>query len=248
MTMAQISDMHAGFGNTEPVFEEAIRQIEAIQPDLLVFTGDFIDDHADPVDYPIENFLMCFPKARLGVYAVMGNHESRRGPQASRRVIERSGLHLLHNRNVCLEGGLWLAGIDDLAEGEPDIEAAMAGVPDDATCIMLSHHPRLIEKMPHRDLFILSGHTHGGQFNLFFPNPKLVCRLHLRCRQVAGWYRNGRSRLYVNRGLGVTGKPYRINCPAEISVFRLVPDPTERRTVHSVTAQERATPELVGQR
>ena len=84
---------------------------------------------------------------------------------------------------------------------------------------MLSHNPRLIEKVRDHDVFILSGHTHGGADRAAVPDPKMVCLFHLHCPQVAGWYTNGRARLYVNRGLGVTGRPFRHNCPAEISVF-----------------------------
>jgi hypothetical protein len=73
-------------------------------------------------------------------------------------------------------------------------------------------------------MLMLSGHTHGGQIVLPFPNPWLICRFHLKTRYVHGWYRLGPAQLYVNRGIGVTGPALfarRFRCAPEISVFRL---------------------------
>jgi predicted MPP superfamily phosphohydrolase len=221
ITVVQLSDLHGGFGNTKPVHDEAIRQIHAIAPDLILLTGDYIDSNPRIKDYPIQDML-CQLKARLGVVASLGNHDHRRGPVGTRKRLEQSGIKVLVNESMTIEGGLHIAAIDDLFEGKPDRAATLRDLPDDATSIVLSHNPRLIEKVRDRDVFILSGHTHGAQIALPFPTPKMVCLFHLHCPQVAGWYKNGRARLYVNRGLGVTGKPFRYHCPAEISVFHLL--------------------------
>ena len=221
--VVHLSDLHGGFGNTRAVHEEAVRQVHAIKPDLILLTGDYIDSKVLGKDYPIQEML-CQLRAPLGVFGSLGNHDHRRGPVGTRRKLEHSGVQLLVNENTPIAGGLHIAGIDDLFEGKPNIAATMRGLPPDATSIVLSHNPRLIEKASKYDVLILSGHTHGGQIALPLPNPKMICMLHLRCPQVAGWYKKGKARLYVNRGLGVTGKPYRYRCPAEISVFRLVPE------------------------
>ncbi len=221
--VAQLSDLHGGFGNTKAVHDEALRQVRAIHPDLILLTGDYIDSNPLIKDYPIQDML-CQLRARLGVIASLGNHDHRRGPVGTRRRLEHAGARVLVNANMQIEGGLWIAGLDDTYEGKPDIAATLLGLPDDATSIVLSHNPRLIEKVADQDVFILSGHTHGGQIALPFPSAKMICQVHLRCPQVAGWYENGRARLYVNRGLGVTGRPFRYRCPAEISVFHLQPE------------------------
>ena len=220
-TFVQISDLHGGYGDTEPVYERAITTVNELQPDYLFFTGDFVDDHAKN-DFPIDSYLRRF-QAKRGKFGCFGNHEHRRGIVGSQKIIEQGEIRLLNNENVCLDGGLRLVVVDELFEGKPDIPVAFAGVSNDETSIVLSHHPRLIERVPERDCLILSGHTHGGQIALPLLTPKLVCLIHLHCRQVAGWYTNGKARLYVNRGLGVTGKPYRRNCPAEIAVFTMQP-------------------------
>lgn len=223
ITVVQLSDLHGGFGNTKAVHDEALRQVHAIKPDLILLTGDFIDSNAMVKRYPIKEML-CQLRAPLGMFAALGNHDHRRGPVGTTRYLEEVGITVLVNQSIRTESGLWIAGVDDLYEGQPDVPATLRDLPSDATSIVLSHNPRLIEKVGDRDIFILSGHTHGGQIALPFPTPKMVCMFHLHCWQVAGWYTNKRTRLYVNRGLGVTGKPYRYHCPAEISVFRLLND------------------------
>lgn len=220
-TFVHLSDIHAGFGNTGPVYEEAVRSVNALEPDLILLTGDYLDDHPDDARFPLKEILLRL-RAKSGIFGSFGNHDHRRGIVGSRRLLEQSQVHPLDNENVELPHGLFLAGVDDLREGRPDIPRTLAGLPNDRTSIILSHHPGLIELIPDRDVLILSGHTHGGQIALPFPSPRLVVKLHLHCNQVAGWYENGMARQYVSRGLGVTGRPFRYRCPAEIGVFRMI--------------------------
>lgn len=223
-TIAHLTDLHGGFGNTEPVYEEAIARVNEAQPDYILFTGDYIDDHARHEDYPIEDVLRRF-QAKRGVFGSFGNHDHRRGVVGTRRKLEQAGVTVLQNEHVRLHNGLYLAGVDDLEEGSPDVDHALEGLPSDATSIVLSHNPRMIERVK-EDLFILSGHTHGGQITFpYILTGKVICWVHLRCKQVAGWYSNGKAREYVSRGVGVTGEPFRVNCPAEVALFRLIPDP-----------------------
>jgi predicted MPP superfamily phosphohydrolase len=221
-TLVHLSDFHAGFGNTDAVFHRAIDEVDALKPDLILLTGDYIDD-AVKGDYPIEAILSRL-HARIGIYGSIGNHDYRRGVVGTRRKLEKAGIRVLKNEGDCVAPGLWIAGVDDDEYGRPDLEAAMRGAPREATAVVLSHNPRVIERSSHHDLVMLSGHTHGGQICPPFPSAKMICLVHLRCRQVAGWYRYGRARLYVNRGIGVTGRPFRYRCPAELAVFKLVPE------------------------
>ncbi len=221
-TFVHLSDIHAGYGNTAAVYEEMVRRVNALEPDLILLTGDYLDDHPDEAQFPLKDILLRL-RAKAGIFGSFGNHDHRRGIVGSRRLLEQSQVHALENKNVELPHGLFIAGVDDLAEGFPDVPRALEGLPADRTSIVLSHHPGLIERIPEKDVLILSGHTHGGQIALPFPPPRLVIKFHLHCNQVHGWYTNGKARQYVNRGLGVTGKPFRYRCPAEIGVFRLLP-------------------------
>jgi len=219
LIIVHLSDIHAGYGNLEAVFDEAITFVNELQPDYLLISGDFIDDHKRD-EYPLPKLLERF-KPRSGVFVSYGNHDHRRGIVTTTRLLEKSGVHILNNSSFRTEQGVWLVGVDDYYEGEPDVCAAFVGVPDDVTTILLTHNPRAFDAVSNRDIIQLSGHTHGGQIALPFPTPSMVVRFHLRCSYVAGWYTKGRARMYVNRGLGVTGKPFRFRCPAEIAVFRL---------------------------
>ncbi|MCW3054051.1 MAG: putative phosphohydrolase [Chthonomonadales bacterium] len=220
-TFVHLSDIHAGFGNTGAVYEEMIQRVNALEPDLILLTGDYLDDHPTDAQFPLKDILLRL-RAKSGIFGSFGNHDHRRGIVGSRRLLQQSQIHALENENFELPHGLVLAGIDDLKEGKPDIPRALTGLPTDRTSIVLSHHPGLIEMVPERDVLILSGHTHGGQIALKFPSPRFVVKFHLHCNQVAGWYSNGKARQYVNRGLGVTGRPFRYRCPAEIGVFRMI--------------------------
>ena len=234
-TFVHLTDLHGGYGNTDPVYEEAISRVNALKPDLLLFTGDYIDDHGEN-DYPMTALLRRF-EARYGSYGSFGNHDHRRGVVGTQRILEQAGVQVLNNANAQVAPGLWVAGVDDYYEGEPDLPRALAGIPDESTAILLSHNPNVLKLARNYNVLMLSGHTHGGQIALPVLTPRIVVGIHLRCAQVAGWYRNGRARLYVNRGLGVTGKPFRYRCPAEIAIFRLVPDPN--RPAAQDVSQER---------
>ena len=225
-TFAHVTDIHAGFADLEKVYAEAVAQVNASEPDYIFFTGDYVDRRTDNPNYPIVELLQSF-RARREVFGCLGNHDHKRGKVLTNKILKRAGVQVLANESVRLDSGLWIAGVDDLHEGAPDLGRTFADLPTEQTSIVLSHNPRLIEQSHGRDIVILSGHTHGGQFNLAFPPPLVICYLHLGCWQVSGWYQRGDSRLYVSRGLGVTGKPYRINCPAEIAIFRMVPHPSD---------------------
>ncbi len=220
--LAHLTDFHAGYGGTDGVLQWAAAFVASLEPDLIFLTGDFIDDHYKGAGYPLQQLLAPL-HARMGVYACYGNHDHRRGLAEARSALEALSIPLLVNEAVELADGLWAAGVDDMYEGRCSLKDALHNAPSDRTLLMLSHNPSLLDSAGEEDMVIFSGHTHGAQMHIPFPSPELVCRVHLRCNQVEGWYRRGVTRLYVNRGLGVTGFPIRYHCPAEIALFELVP-------------------------
>jgi predicted MPP superfamily phosphohydrolase len=221
--IVQISDLHRGNGEADVLVPQAVDLANAANADLAVVTGDFVDRQASDTE-PVVRMVQPL-RAKLGVYAVLGNHDHRGAANDLKRLIPQAGIHLLDNSAQEIAPGFWLAGVDDLHEGKPDLARTMADVPDSAGCVLLSHHPGAIDLVnSSRPQLILSGHTHGGQLVLPFPTPKMVCLWHLRTPYVHGWYRNGAAQLYVNRGIGVTGSlPFarRYHCPPEVSIFTL---------------------------
>lgn len=222
LLVAQLTDFHAGYGNIDPVHEEVVRQVEEARPDIILLTGDYVDRRTTIADSPerIQRILSAL-KAPMGKFAVLGNHDHYRGIVTTTRLLEKCDIRPLLNESVQLENGLWLAGIDDYRAGTPHPIQALAALPSEQTSLVMTHNPVLFSRLESRKIVVFSGHTHGAQVAVPFPSPRLVCYVKLGSPYVAGWYQRGESRLYVSRGIGVTRRPYRFNCPAEIAFFRV---------------------------
>jgi predicted MPP superfamily phosphohydrolase len=118
---------------------------------------------------------------------------------------------------------LWVAGLDDLNQGEPNLAAALDGVPAGAPVILLAHNPDawLDPAIVRADL-VLAGHTHGGQFRVPLIGALHTQGTYLSRRRPAGWFERGRSRMFVSRGLGESF-PFRFGAPPQAALIRLVP-------------------------
>jgi predicted MPP superfamily phosphohydrolase len=221
--LAQLSDLHVGCGGTDELINEAIGRVNALEADYVVVTGDFVDRYRRDVLPAVK--LASGLRAKRGVLASVGNHDHRADLPLLMSALEAAGFTVLYNRAVEVEPGLWFAGVDELYEGEPDLEAALQDIPKTAATVLLAHHPNTLDLLPtDRSLLVLSGHTHGAQIVVPFPPPRLVCRYHLQTEYIHGWFTRGNSRLYVNRGIGVTGNRLlarRFRCLPEITLFEL---------------------------
>lgn len=137
----------------------------------------------------------------------------------------------LVNRSVRLSApglDLWLAGVDDLNNGQPDMEAALRGVPPGAAVVLLSHNPDIwLDPQSRRARLILAGHTHGGQLRLPFLGAWYRQGTHLPREKAAGWFSEGQTVMYVTRGLGESF-PYRFRAPPQAALIRLVPNESEK--------------------
>jgi len=230
MRVAQLSDLHVG-PHTPPGFlarvAEAVREA---RPDLIVFTGDQVDDFARDV----EPFAAAFGAltAPLGVFAIPGNHDVYAGWTEVRRGMEAMGTTALVNRAVPLRRGgdrFWVAGTGDPAghamargggaEAAPDVERTLAGIPPGEFTLALAHNPALWPALAARGVELtLSGHTHYGQVAI----PSLGWNLaSLFLEHSAGSYREGRATLYINPGTNYWGIPFRLGTPPEVTVVTL---------------------------
>lgn len=147
-----------------------------------------------------------------------------------RYELERWGMQMLHNCSVRLNEGetdIFLAGVDDLQEGHPDLAAAFAGIDDDAPLLFLSHNPDILQApAAHRADLILAGHTHGGQIVLPFLGPAHTQTHILRRADASGHIFLGNTQLYISRGLG-EGIPLRFGAPPHITLLTLLPEETK---------------------
>jgi predicted MPP superfamily phosphohydrolase len=143
-----------------------------------------------------------------------------------RELIGAYPLTDLTNRAERVSAGsakLWLAGVDDLWWGKPDLAAALREVPENAAVVLLSHNPDFAEESPDSRVgLVLSGHMHGGQIYL----PALG--LNWQPSRYGSKYRRGlvqgpASQVYITCGVGTAGVPLRLNCPPEMNLLTLVP-------------------------
>ena len=225
-TIAVLADIHHGLFVGIGFIREAVRMANSLAPDIVALVGDFVNKGT----HTGEHLGSCLEalsdlKAPLGVFAVPGNHDMQDDGRVYRELIPDYPLSDLTNRPVRLTvagASLWLAGVDDLWWGKPDLGAALSGVPDGAAVVLLSHNPDFAEESPDpRVGLILSGHTHGGQIYL----PALG--LNYQPSRYGSKYRCGliqgpASQVYVTCGVGTAGPPLRLNCPPEINLLTLV--------------------------
>ena len=222
--VVQLSDLHRGSGkNFDIVIQSAINRANAIEPDYIFLTGDYVNQRRSDI-LPVVQLLTGL-RAKCGIYAVLGNHDHRADPALIESALSAARIHVLNNRAIQLPGGLWLAGVDDILEGEGDLSIALSNVPDNEPLILLAHNPNIMQQIhPNREMVVLAGHTHAGQYHFPFLPPALICKLHLNTWYVQGWYRKNKASLYINGGIGVAGigpTAFRYRCPSEITVFHL---------------------------
>jgi len=238
MRIAQISDIHMD-EFTEPFFlHQVIDRVNQLKPDAVFLTGDFVTANFVPTPrsmrfsrgaaWQCANILTGL-ECRL-LYAVLGNHDFGVGASQVSAALEANGITVL--RNACLPiervgGRIWLAGIDDPLTGHPDLESAIPepirNQPDEPI-VLLCHAPDYADRLlaypagQAVDL-MMSGHSHGGQIRV--PLLGALVLPPMGRKYIQGWFKFGRLQLYVNRGIGTIGLPFRFDCPPEITLITL---------------------------
>ncbi len=227
-SLVQISDLHVGRDVDDRYLLRCLQTVRRLAPDLVVVTGDVVTvrgSHDHSVFEQLRSLLTHLPRARLGTYAILGNHDYGHAwsdGDAAERVaaeLKRSGARVLRNEAVQLSG-LDLVGVDDLWAHRADPGRALAQKKGSAT-LVLCHNPDALDELDWGGYrgWILAGHTHGGQCRLPFMAPPI---LPVRNRRYAAGLvdlPDGR-RLYVNRGLGHLER-VRFNVRPEITRFTL---------------------------
>jgi predicted MPP superfamily phosphohydrolase len=228
--IVQISDIH--FDEfTEPAFlTRVIGHVNALAADLVVLTGDFVSDSPLAVSFAQEAVFRCASLLRAIAcplrYAVMGNHDTFVGIPIVTAALSEAAIPVLYNRSVPIERAgerLWLAGVADPAAGQPNLHLAIPAHPD-GPVLLMAHAPDFADEViahprGHIVDMMFSGHSHGGQVRLPLIGP-VILPLGGK-KYVEGLFRFDHLQLYVNRGIGTVGMPFRLNCPPEITLFTL---------------------------
>ncbi|HAJ37544.1 MAG TPA: hypothetical protein DCL15_17895 [Chloroflexi bacterium] len=236
--LAQISDIHAGAFFTPEQLARAIDQVNQLGVEVLLLTGDFATvrerDRTQRIALRARAFMSLVEplrRATMPMVAVTGNHDHWGGLEPMLQMLHAAGVTLLRNAAIPIADRLWLAGVEDVWGGRPDLPAALRDIPRNATTLLMAHAPDYFDNVVQRDAPVavqFSGHTHGGQVRLprLTPGPDGLYtyapivpdfgeRYPIGLRQVGSRF------VYTNRGLGTWPVPYRFNCPPEITVFTL---------------------------
>jgi len=224
-----LSDLHLrGFWSKG--YDELIGHLDQSPPDLLLVTGDFIDDKHDhrPGLMTLRKLLPRL-KSRLGTYGILGNHDV----DVLQPYLREMGVHVINGQRAVLKSGagaaLELIGFPGLARTDLDAHFVAAQPPKspDALRIVLSHYPDQFRRAkPLAPDFYLAGHTHGGQICLPGGIP-LLTHDRMPWRQSKGVHRLDETWFIVSRGLGYSGIPARLFCPAEVMEVILTRSPRE---------------------
>lgn len=249
LRVAALADLHCGSAHMSLArIQDVVETTHALQPDLILLLGDYVTrdrrnvHQVAPAQWARELGRL---RAPLGVFSILGNHEYWDDPEVQKRqsgdpfalrALHDVGVPVLQNDAVRLakDGApFWVVGLgDQLAyrigytptgrwrfQGLDDVPGALARVTDSAPVIMMAHEPDIFASMPSRVSLTLSGHTHGGQVNLFGYAPWTPSEYGMR-------YAYGRiveagRDLVVSAGLGTSGLPIRFGAPPEIVLLEL---------------------------
>lgn len=221
LRLVQISDLHVGSTLPAGYLGRVVDRIEGLGADLVVITGDLLEDAVKVVGSELLALKRLSPA--LGAFFVTGNHDYYAGVGPLLEALETLGVRALRNERVRLVYGAEsfdLAGVDDgtgqFIDGHgPDFERALGGRDATLPLILLAHEPRAIHRAaPFAPDLQLSGHTHAGQI---WPFGWLV---RLMEPYIEGLHHhNERTQIYVSRGTGYWGPPMRLPKRSEITLF-----------------------------
>lgn len=240
-TITQITDVHSGSFSNAAGVQKGLDMVNAQQSDVILFTGDLVNNQASEMDPWIPAFAKL--KAPMGKFSVLGNHDygdyiqwtntSAKTANLNRlkQIHGEIGFRLLLDEAVTLKKGgqsITLLGVENWGKGGfhkyGDLKKATAGVADDAFKILMSHDPSHWEGVTldhHQHIHLtLSGHTHGMQFGIELFGFKWSPIKYVY-KQWAGLYRQKERFLYVNRGFGFLGLKGRIGMWPEVAVITL---------------------------
>lgn len=244
LRILHISDIHSGTFMNAKAVEKGIDMMISQKPDIILFTGDLVNDKASEM----KEYTRMFSRinAPMGIYSVLGNHDYGdylRWPQDGltkeqnldrlKQVQAGMGWKLLLNEHVILKRGddeIALIGVENWSAKARfhkygKMEPAYRGCEKYPFKILMSHDPshwdaEIRPKYPDIDL-MLSGHTHGMQFGVEIPGFKWS-PIEYVYKQWAGLYEEEKQKLYVNRGYGCIGYPGRVGILPEITLIELV--------------------------
>lgn len=241
LKVVQFSDFHAGSFDDVNAVQEGLSLINEANPDLIMFTGDLVNNRAAEMIPYIDSLKNL--SAKHGKFAILGNHdygdyvkfESDEARQKNldelEDIFKESGFKLLKNENIQIDNGtdtIDIIGVENWGQGPfpkyGDIDLASNAIPDERFNIVLSHDPdhweNILRQHPKPFDLTLSGHTHGSQVGVDIPGWRWS-PVKYRYKRWLGHYTVENQHLFVSKGFGFLGFPGRIGMSPEVISFKL---------------------------
>ena len=225
LTIVQLSDLHLGIIVRDKMLDKALKIVKDAEPDIIVSTGDLLDGVINNIDYLSDRLRAV--DARLGKFAVTGNHEFYGGIRHAVDFTQNAGFTVLRGSGVTVQNMINIAGVDDPAakymksEGTntADIteKEVLSKLPSRFFTLFLKHRPEVDKDAVGFFDLQLSGHAHKGQI---FPIG-IFTKFHFRVHEGYAMLQKG-SAIYVSRGAGTAGPPVRLFAPPEVAVIEIV--------------------------
>jgi len=225
--MVNISDIHLGQWISPEHFAGVVDLVNQQKPDMVTITGDFISYILDDVALPLEESLNNLNPLDVSI-AVLGNHDHYCGPEKIRAILDKSDIIDVSNDVYTLKrekngknAEIHVAGVDSVMLNKHRLDLVMEKLPDEGPAVLLAHEPDFadVSALTGRFGLQISGHSHGGQFLIpglgtFIRGPHFI-------KYPVGKYQVKDMMQYTSRGLGTNIFWFRINCPPEITIFKL---------------------------
>ena len=220
LKIVHLSDIHHSPFTSRAQIERAVEAANALQPDIVALTGDYISHEREYIEPCAE--MLGRLRARRGVFACLGNHDNWVDAPLITDLFRAEGISVLVNEGFRFEdrgASFWLAGVDDTMVGLEDLPLALAGSRSDELKLLLAHNPLVLRRAAREGVdLVLAGHTHGGQVTWRSETSRSG---RPRRRLLRGLGRQGDTQIYVSRGLGTVVLPVRYGCPPEVTLLEL---------------------------
>lgn len=212
------SDLHITKVTKQNKVKAWVNYFNSLKADIVLMVGDVGDDTAEDIKKQISELKKI--KAPLGIYYVLGNHETYFNPYNWEAQFATLGWQVLHNSGASIaDSGVYVAGIPDNRAFKTDILQSVKNAKDEYT-VLMSHIPLTLSEQEKQNIdLMICGHTHGGQIFPFNWLTKLG-----NAGMVAGFYDTGNHKVLISRGVGYWGPPIRVGAPSDIILVEFKPE------------------------
>lgn len=215
LRIVAVSDIHLGYGTSVKTLRKYVEMINSQQPDIVLITGDLIDNSIKPIIERPYDAELAMIDAKLGIYMVPGNHEYISGIDDVVDYLSHTNITLLRDSIVSLPNGIQIIGRDDrFNTRRKPLDHLLAQVDRERPAIVLDHQPYKLAKADSLKVdLLLCGHTHHGQV---FPFNLITDRIY---EQSHGYRKWDYSHIWVSSGLALWGPPFRIGTHSDMAVI-----------------------------